>query len=284
MRYFLLTIDVEDWFQVENLRPWFPLQTWSAQELRIEKSVHKILQFLQEQPQTLQATFFVLGWIADRLPSLVREIHAAGHEVASHGYNHILCTDQGPAELRQDLLRSKKLLEDILGCEVSGYRAPSFSISASILDMIKNAGYTYDASYNSFTLNSRYGKLDLRPEAKQGIALDLGQGFYELPLSNLHLGKRCLPFSGGGYFRLLPVGMFRVAVQRILQQQGAYHFYMHPWEVDPGQPKQTQAPMLSKFRHYTNLQHTLPKLKTLVQSFPHCRFTSCSGYLREGRD
>lgn len=281
MPHFLLTIDVEDWFQVENLRPWFPLQTWSAQELRIEKSVHKILQFLQDQPQDLQATFFVLGWIADRLPALVREIHAAGHEVASHGYNHLLCTEQSPAELRQDLQRSKKLLEDILGCQVNGYRAPSFSISDKILELIREAGYSYDASYNSFTLNSRYGKLNLRSEAKQGMALDLGQGFYELPLSNLHLGGRCLPFSGGGYFRLLPVGMFRVAVQRILQQQGAYHFYMHPWEVDPGQPKQTQASMLSRFRHYTNLQHTLPKLKRLVQNFPHCRFTTCSGYLRE---
>lgn len=281
MKHFLLTIDVEDWFQVENLRPWFPQKTWPLQQLRIESSLQQILHLLQEQPRPLQATFFVLGWLAERLPSLVREIQAQGHEVASHGYNHLLCAEQSPDELTQDLQRSRKLLEDILGSRVSGYRAPSFSISDRILELIREAGYFYDASYNSFAWNGRYGRLDMQKWSKKGIALDLGRDFYELPLSNLQVGKRFLPCSGGGYFRLVPGGLFKLAVQRILNTQNAYHFYMHPWELDPGQPRQRQAPRLTRFRHYTNLHRTLPKLKSLVKRFADCRFSTCSGYLRE---
>jgi len=283
LKHFLLTVDVEDWFQVENLRPWFPMDTWSSQQLRIEKSTKTILELLgsktSQDGKPLQATFFILGWIARKIPSLVREIKAAGHEVASHGYNHRLCVDQTKDGLQKDLEQSKKLLEDILGCEVHGYRAPSFSISKTILEMIRQAGYTYDASYNSFCLNNRYGRLDINEHDKKGIAVDLGQGFYELPLSNLQFGNWCLPFSGGGYFRLLPGPVFKMAVRRILHDQGAYHFYLHPWEVDPDQPRQNQVPLPTRFRHYINLQKTLPKLQTLLESFADCRFSTCTEYL-----
>lgn len=283
MKHFLLTIDVEDWFQVENLRPWFPMENWSSQESRIEASTRSILDMLgskrDEQGNTLQATFFVLGWLAHRMPSLVREISAAGHEVASHGYSHQLCVGQPASELRRDLERSKKVLEDILGSAVHGYRAPSFSISREVLALIREAGYSYDASYNSFALNSRYGRLSADVHRRKGIAMDLGEGFYELPLSNLRIWGRSLPCSGGGYFRLLPEMVFKRAVQRILATQNAYHFYIHPWEVDPGQPMQNQIPVLSRFRHYVNLKETLPRLGNLLDSFLYCRFCSCRDYL-----
>lgn len=283
MKHFLLTIDVEDWFQVENLRPWFPMENWSSQESRIEASTRSILDMLgskrDEQGNTLQATFFVLGWLAHRMPSLVREISAAGHEVASHGYSHQLCVGQPASELHRDLERSKKVLEDILGSAVHGYRAPSFSISREVLALIREAGYSYDASYNSFALNSRYGRLSADVYRRKGIAMDLGEGFYELPLSNLRIWGRSLPCSGGGYFRLLPEMVFKRAVQRILATQDAYHFYIHPWEVDPGQPMQNQIPVLSRFRHYVNLKETLPRLGNLLDSFLYCRFCSCRDYL-----
>lgn len=284
MKHFLLTVDVEDWFQVENLRPWFPLDTWSSQELRIEKGTRIILELLDsntcQNGRPLKATFFILGWIARRIPSLVREIRAAGHEVASHGFSHELCLQQTHDCLQQDLEQSKKLLEDILGSQVYGYRAPSFSISDEVLETIRNAGYSYDASYNSFALNSRYGRLNINGRNRQGIAVDLGRGFYELPLSNLQLGGKFLPCSGGGYFRLLPGSLFRIAVRKILNTQHAYHFYLHPWEFDPGQPRQSQAPLITRFRHYTNLRKTLPKFQALIQSFKDCRFSTCIDYLR----
>jgi polysaccharide deacetylase family protein (PEP-CTERM system associated) len=284
MKHFLLTIDVEDWFQVENLRPWYPRESWSSQQIRVEESTGKILALLDKvsagRETPVKATFFILAWIARKLPRLVREISAAGHEVASHGYSHQLCVDQSESELRSDLEKSKKILEDTIGSQVFGYRAPSFSISQRILEMIREAGYTYDASYNSFGMNSRYGRLNVGKYKKRGIALDLGDGFYELPLTNVCLWGKYFPCSGGGFFRLLPGPLFRMGVQRILSSQDAYHFYMHPWETDPDQPRQQQASFLSKFRHYVNLKKTLPKLESLVRSFDHCRFSTCIEYLR----
>jgi polysaccharide deacetylase family protein (PEP-CTERM system associated) len=285
LKHFLLTVDVEDWFQVENLRPWYPMNTWSSQQPRVEQSTQKILDLLasktDQHGKSVQATFFVLGWVARHMPQLVRRISQMGHEVASHGDSHCLCAGMRASDLRKDLVESRKLLEDILGSQVRGYRAPSFSISWDILELIREAGYEYDASYNSFSMNSRYGRLDVDKKPRKGIALDLGSEFFELPLSNLTVGGRTLPCSGGGFFRLLPEMVFKKAVQRILNTQGAYHFYMHPWEADPGQPRQNQIPMLSRFRHYVNLYKTLPRLENLLDSFSHCRFTTCSDYLRQ---
>ena len=284
MKHFLLTIDVEDWFQVENLRPWFPMDTWSSQQVRVEHSTRNILDLLTDisskRGKPVRATFFILAWIAKRMPSLVREIMSSGHEIASHGYNHRLCLDQSEKNLRNDLEKSKKLLEDISGHEVCGYRAPSFSISERILDIIRSAGHTYDASYNSFSLNTRYGRLSPEKYKRKGIALDIGNGFYELPLTNLNVLGKQLPFSGGGYFRLLPSAIFKIAVREIFKKEDAYHFYIHPWETDPGQPRQNQASMTSKFKHYINLNKTLPRLESLINSFSDCDFISCKEYLR----
>jgi len=285
LNHFLLTVDVEDWFQVENLRTLFPMKTWSSQELRIQESTRRILGLLDslsdKYGNQVQATFFVLGWIARRMPGLVREIKAAGHEVASHGDNHELCAELSEKDLFRDLTDSKKLLEDILQSPVYGYRAPSFSVSERILELVRQAGYRYDASYNSFALNKRYGRMDFSSNNKKGIALDLGRGFYELPITNFNIGRRSFPCSGGGYFRLLPGPVFRMGVRLILQRQGAYHFYMHPWEVDPEQPRINELPAQLRFRHYVNLHKTLFRLQKLLDSFSECRFLSCREYLRQ---
>ncbi len=358
--HILLTIDVEDWFQVENFKPYMPFSSWSFRELRVEKNTHRLLDLfdsiklaesspvkltspqrnmlhisrgkhLTEQTKlkaqskkencsatdrhqlnepsaisyeldcqgNLKATFFVLGWVAKRLPNLIREIHSCGHEVASHGYYHNLCDQQPVEELKRDLTDSKKLLEDIIGSPVFGYRAPSFAINNDILKIIEDCGYLYDSSYNSFAMHGRYGKVDLPQKNNKGIALQIAghrsptsdHRFYELPISNLKFSPReiqnskfkiqnlILPWGGGGYFRLIPSPPFMAGVKSILKKQNAYLFYIHPWEVDPEQPRVNEASAFFKFRHYINLSKTHSKLLRLIQSFQHCHFITCSQYL-----
>ncbi|MDZ7761102.1 MAG: DUF3473 domain-containing protein [Desulfovermiculus sp.] len=322
----ILTFDVEDWFQVENLRTWNPPSTWSERELRVEKSTHRILDLLDSisqhssiyshssipapvehpkggpgstgqasQPRlntpkgapvqqgkhsSISSTFFILGWIARRCPQLVREIHTRGHEVASHGDSHLLCTDMDPDDLAQDLARSKARLEDLIGAEVKGYRAPSFSVNEAVLDQIRKAGYSYDSSYNSFALHPRYGKMDFRPGLEtKGIATQVSQGFWEVPISNLRLCKKVIPWGGGGYFRLVPAALFAWGVRRIVHTDGVYVLYLHPWEFDPDQPRVKEISWQFGFRHYVNLKKTGAKLEKLIQSMSDSRFVTCSDYL-----
>jgi polysaccharide deacetylase family protein (PEP-CTERM system associated) len=397
-KYILLTIDVEDWFQVENFKPWIPFETWDQRELRVEKNVHRLLDlfdslevahragsiahgaedkaykteelknfrrrrigisqfhpgtekikkypenpvnpvgqnnnkiesnprsnyelksneqrdnhkgnneaatgmpsslpaFQPSSPSRPKATFFVLGWLADRLPHLVREIQSRGHEVASHGYNHILCNEQSPAALKKELTDSKKKLEDIIGSAVFGYRAPNFSVNDDILKLIEDCGYLYDSSYNSFALHGRYGKVSLNGSSKKGLAHQMSADFFELPISNIHIRyplsfepsalsprKRfVLPWGGGAYFRLMPFPIFKLGVKNILNKENAYLFYLHPWEIDPDQPVVKNAPARFKFRHYSNLSKSLNKLIKFIDSFPKCQFITCSQYLKSIR-
>jgi len=294
----LLTIDVEDWFQVENFKQWISFSSWSSYELRVEKNTHRLLDlfdtFVSTQnpkPGTrnqITATFFILGWIAERLPHLVREIHNRGHEVASHGYNHNLCSECSSEDLKTDLINSKKLLEDIIGDRVYGYRAPSFAISNNILKIIQDCGYLYDSSYNSFALHGRYGKISLNDIEKKGIAVQISKTqnpkskiLYELPISNLKLGKHVFPLGGGGYFRMIPFLIYKLGVQTILKKDKAYLFYMHPWEIDTEQPKVRKASYQYKFRHYLNLNKTASRLSKLVDTFHQSRFITCRQYLEE---
>ncbi len=278
----LLTFDVEDWFQVENLRPLFPPDCWDRQEWRVERSTRTVLDTLDAAARAIgkpiRGTFFVLGSVAERFPDLVREIRSRGHEVASHGYGHRLCLRQEPNDLAYDLRHSKALLEDILGSPVFGYRAPGFSISDRILDQIWEAGYRYDSSYNSFGLNPRYGTVSLNGNRK-GIAYQLRRGLFELPVSNLRLLGRSVPWAGGGYFRLIPSALFSLGVGGILRRDGAYLFYLHPWECDPKQPRTGGLGYLSRFRHYCNLESTTVKLGRLIGGFSQCQFVSCMEYL-----
>mgnify|MGYP006297171091 CR=1 FL=1 len=273
---FLFTVDVEDWFQVENFKPWITEDTWHQRELRVEDNVNRLLSLLEGYP----STFFILGWVADRLPNLVRAIADQGHEVASHGYGHRMCHAMAPEDLIQDLTRSKHLLEDITGAQVVGFRAPSFSIDHSTFGLLEQCGYRYDSSYNSFEANPRYGHLDLSRYGQNGRGYKITNHFHELPLSNLPLSRHTLPWSGGGYFRLFPYQVFRQGVRRILSRQGYYLFYMHPWEIDPGQPRVTDADRLSRFRHYCNLKTTYKKLQRMLGDHAYCRFSTCREFLR----
>lgn len=280
MNNFLLTIDVEDWFQVENLRPHYPCNAWNQQELRVERNTNQLLDLFDSlsgrDGTPIQATFFILGWIAERCPALIKEIHSRGHEVASHGYQHTLCRQEEVKSLRQDLSDSKKLLEDLISAPVTGYRAPGFSIDDDILSLIQSAGYHYDSSYNSFGFNPRYGKVDFSSYPSRAGVIALDNDFSEIPVSNLTLSGKTIPWAGGGYFRFYPFSLFKKGVAKIFRQTGTYVFYLHPWELDSGQPRVTDLPLLSRFRHYLNLDKTLTRLRALIEAFPNASFINCS--------
>jgi polysaccharide deacetylase family protein (PEP-CTERM system associated) len=277
----LLTFDVEDWFQVENFKAYIPFSTWDSHELRVEKNTHTILNLLDSFPFKPKATFFVLGWIANKLPNLVREIQARGHEVANHGNLHHLCTKQTSKEIIQDLKTAKNLLEDIIGKKVYGYRAPSFAITHDILKMIKETGHLYDSSFNSFSMHKRYGTLDFHDTPKKGAAYKISDDFFELPITNLTISQKILPLGGGGYFRLMPFAMFKLGMNIVLNKDKTFLFYSHPWEFDPDQPRVELASTGFKFRHYINLNKTEKKFKALIKSFNNLKFTSCIDYLHK---
>jgi peptidoglycan-N-acetylglucosamine deacetylase len=314
----LLTIDVEDWFQVENFRAWVPYESWDSYELRVEKNVHRLLDLFDEMSylrsskgiqspyqigrtdqddqtdqKELHCTFFVLGWIAERLPHLIREIHSRGHEIASHGYRHGLCADQRWEVLNSALSDSKKILEDTIGAPVFGFRAPNFSVNDEVIAAIKSHGYLYDSSYNSFSMQGRYGRISLDGNCRRGVAYRLSHDFFELPISNLEFSfkypklKRrnfVLPWGGGGYFRFLPFLVFAWGVKRILEKRMAYLFYVHPWEIDPGQPRLSQASRIYRFRQYVNLESTFTKLKEFLKKFSVHSFRSCNEYIEACKD
>ncbi|MEN8140601.1 MAG: XrtA system polysaccharide deacetylase [Thermodesulfobacteriota bacterium] len=287
----LLTFDVEDWFQVENFKEYISYDSWPARELRVEKNTHALLDLLDEASKRrgagreVKATFFVLGWIAERCPGLVVEISRRGHEVASHGYWHHLCYDQAVSELHDDLLRSKEVLEKIIGAEVLGYRAPSFSINDQVLQVIREAGFLYDSSYNSFDGHGRYGALTIPADQQRSAPFYTFTGpFYEIPVSNISWGKKVIPWAGGGYFRLLPSSIHRGGVARVLAEKGCFTFYMHPWEIDPGQPRVKEAKASFRLRHYVNLGRARKKLAGLISAFEQQEFVSCFDYVKSGPD
>jgi polysaccharide deacetylase family protein (PEP-CTERM system associated) len=259
-----MSIDVEDWFQVENLKPVIPRETWDARESRVVRNTTRILDLLQEHGA--RATFFVLGWVAERQPELIRRIAAGGHEVASHGYGHDLIYNLSPAEFRSDVERGKKLLEDVTGHRVTGYRAPSFSITDWAVAILQELGFEYDSSFFPTVAHDRYGRLT-GVDAGQPI-LELRPGFHEVCISCLPLGRRGLPWGGGGYFRMLPYLAWRVGVRRILASGSPYMFYLHPWEIDPGQPRMRGLSPINRFRHYLNLARCEDRFGALLRDFP----------------
>jgi polysaccharide deacetylase family protein (PEP-CTERM system associated) len=259
-----MSIDVEDWFQVENLKPVIPRETWDARESRVVRNTTRILDLLQEHGA--RATFFVLGWVAERQPELIRRIAEGGHEVASHGYGHDLIYNLSPAEFRSDVERGKKLLEDVTGHRVTGYRAPSFSITDWAVGILQELGFEYDSSVFPTVAHDRYGRLT-GVGAGQPI-LELRPGFHEVCISCLPLGRRGLPWGGGGYFRMLPYKAWRAGVRRILASGSPYMFYLHPWEIDPGQPRVRGLSPVSRFRHYLNLARCEDRFAALLRDFP----------------
>ncbi len=283
MAQILVTVDLEDWFQVENLRSCFPIDTWQNCELRLEEPTHKLLEIFDAY--NVKATFFVLGWIAKRLPNLVKKIGGHGHEIASHGYGHRLCSDIDHKALRKDILESKKILEDVTSKSVLGYRAPSFSINKTLVSILKDTGFVYDSSYNDFSVHGRYGSLHGNwKEVRPGLLQDL-EGFYELPISNLKFVGRTIPWGGGGYFRIIPSFLFNKGVKRILKRRGSYLFYCHPWEFDPGQPKVKGLNWNHRFRHYSGIGRNLKRLKNFLRNFQdnQFEFLTCSQFVALGK-
>ena len=258
-----LTIDVEDYFQVSAFAPYIRRDEWDTRECRIERNVNRILDMLADCDT--QATFFTLGWVAERYPQIVRRIVAEGHELASHGYGHERASDLTEAAFTTDVTRAKKLLEDIAGVPVLGYRAPSFSIGTGNLwafDVLARAGHRYSSSIYPIQ-HDHYGMPD-----SPRFAYRLGSGMLEIPVTTLRMGKRNLPSSGGGYFRLLPYAVSRWMLRRVNRQdRESAVFYFHPWEIDPGQPRVAGIDAKTRFRHYVNIGRTEPRLHSLLADF-----------------
>ncbi|MCP5264925.1 MAG: DUF3473 domain-containing protein [Burkholderiaceae bacterium] len=258
-----MSIDVEDWFQVSALAPYVARDHWDSMPFRAEANVELLLELLAAHDT--QATFFTLGWIAERHPGIVRRIVAAGHELASHGYGHQRATELSPDAFRDDVSRSRALLEDISGKAVIGYRAPSFSIGRDnlwALDTLAEAGYRYSSSIYPVA-HDHYGM----PEASR-FAFLTGRGLLEIPATSLRLGGRNFPASGGGYFRLLPYRISRWGIERVNRvDKEAAVFYCHPWEFDPLQPRLPGVDLKTRFRHYVNLDRNRDKLERLLQDF-----------------
>ncbi len=259
-----ITVDVEDWFQVENLRDAYPVESWPKQKYRVERNVNFILDALDTN--SAKATFFVLGIIAERFPELVRQIGARGHDVESHGYGHIMLTAMSEHDIFDDLQKSKRILEDITGHRVRGFRAPSFSITDHALEMLAELEYEYDSSVYEFSLHDRYGKVDTtRFNKETGTAWRHDSGIMEFPLPMLNVLGIRMPWAGGGYFRLIPKPLFLLGVKAFLKRHDRYVFYMHPWEIDPDQPRVKSLPRLNYFKHYYGLADAAGKLDALMK-------------------
>ena len=260
-----LTIDVEDYFQVSAFAPHIARADWPRLECRIEANIERILLLLESR--RIGATFFTLGWIAERYPAMLRTIAQAGHEVASHGYAHLRASGQTPRQFGDDVRHSKTILEQLTGRAVLGYRAPSFSIGAANLwafDVLQDAGYRYSSSIYPIR-HDHYGM----PESPRFAWRPRGpQGVLELPVSTVRMRGRNWPAGGGGYFRLLPYPLSRWLLRRINSLDGqAGIFYLHPWELDPGQPRPPGLSAKTRLRHYLNLGRMEARLARLTRDF-----------------
>jgi len=257
-----LSVDVEDYFQVSAFDAVIRRDQWNTMECRVERNVERILALLADAGMT--ATFFTLGWIAERYPHLVRRIAGAGHEVASHGFAHRRVSAQSPAEFLADIRLAKAILEDVSGQDVAGYRAPSFSISESnrwAFDAIMQAGYRYSSSIYPIR-HDHYGM----PHAPR-FAHESRPGLIEIPIATVRILRRNLPAGGGGYFRLLPYRISRWSIERINACDGKpTMFYFHPWELDVDQPR-VAASLKSRYRHYVNLRRMAPRIASLLRDF-----------------
>lgn len=259
-----LTIDVEDYFHVSAFAPYISRSEWSTRECHVEKNIERILGLLDDH--NVKATFFTLGWLAERFPRMVRELVQAGHELASHGYGHERANQQSPEAFYSDIYLAKLILEDVSGTAVIGYRAPSFSIdeknSAWAFNALVQAGYRYSSSIYPIA-HDHYGM----PSAPR-FAFEASPGLLEIPITTLRLLGRNVPSSGGGYFRLLPYGLSRWMFRRVNAVDGeSCVFYFHPWEIDVEQPHVGGISQSARFRHYVNIPRMQERLKSLLRDF-----------------
>ncbi len=261
----VLTIDVEDYFQVSALAKSINRDDWDSIKPRVVENVNLLLDMFDSH--NVKATHFVLGWVAERFPELIKEIDRRGHEIASHGYSHQMVYTQTPEVFEQETRDSKNLLEDIIGKPVLGYRAASYSITRKslwALDILADLGFIYDSSIFP-VVHDRYG-IKGSPEYPHILETPTKQRLVEYPLSTYRILGQTIPVAGGGYFRLYPYWLSRFFYRSINKSSEPFVFYLHPWEVDPDQPR-VKASMLSKFRHYNNLHKCKDRLSNLLTDF-----------------
>lgn len=266
------TVDVEDYFQVEAFKSTIGFESWSSWPARVQQNTGRVLDLLRET--NAKATFFVLGWVAERYPNLVRRIASEGHEVASHGYAHRTIHSMSSAEFRDDLRRSKGILENCSGAPVTGFRAPTFSITRATwwaYDVLQEEGFLYSSSIYPIA-HDLYGI----PNAPRTPFHPLGAGgILEIPIATIRLFNRNGPCGGGGYFRLLPYFFSRWCISRTNGREGQpCVFYCHPWEFDPDQPRMHSISTASKFRHYVNIARMEQRIARLLQDFSWTRMDS----------
>ncbi len=259
------SVDVEEYFQVEAFKTVIDRKSWESRQERVEASTERVLQVLDSA--NVHATFFVLGWVANRYPGLVRRIHSGGHEIASHGYGHESVHGQSRVAFREDVRRARDILEDCIGSRVRGFRAPTFSVSAGnwwVYEVLAEEGYDYSSSVYPIA-HDLYGM----PDAPRTPFRPIRSGdFLEIPIATVRLGGRNRPCGGGGYFRLMPYALSRWCIARVnLVDRMSCVFYCHPWEFDPDQPRISQAPLKSRIRHYLNLGIMENRVARLLQEF-----------------
>lgn len=260
-----ISVDVEEHFQVQALCDAYSRETWDGCESRVERNTKALLEIFAAA--NVKGTFFTLGWVAERRPAIVREIIAQGHEIASHGYCHMRVDSQSPDEFRADIRRTKNILEDIGGVAVRGYRAATFSVGPHTpwaWAVLEDEGYRYSSSVYPVTRD-----FYAYPDAPRALFKPQGADkLVEIPIATVRLGSKNYPCGGGGYFRLLPYSLSRAALRRINRREGKPAvFYIHPWEVDPDQPRAKGISAKSRFRHYTNLAETGARLRRLTRDF-----------------
>jgi polysaccharide deacetylase family protein (PEP-CTERM system associated) len=265
---FLASFDIEDWFHAENIKPSLPTTNWNELESRVERNTHELLDILAQAQA--RSTFFVLGWVARRYPALVRRIAAEGHEVASHTDAHHRFYKLSRRELVADLARARDTIEQVTGTRVLGVRAPAFTITDEALDCLAEAKYWYDSSFYAFRLHDRYGRLATPIDPEQPV-VQVRAALLELPMSRLVLGPLALPWAGGGYFRLIPYGLYRRGVARQLKTRSWFMFYFHPWELDAEESPLPTLPAAMKFRAYTGRGRMRQDLRRLLQEFGSVR-------------
>jgi polysaccharide deacetylase family protein (PEP-CTERM system associated) len=260
-----LTVDVEDYFQVQALVEHFPRSLWDKQSARVEQNTDRVLSLFADRG--VKATFFTLGWVAERYKSLIRRIVEEGHELASHGYDHVRADQQDQDAFRADVRLTKKILEDVSGSRVRGYRAATFSIGKANLwafKVLAEEGYAYSSSIYPIR-HDNYGMPDAPRHSFRPLA---NTDFLEVPISTISIAGRHLPCGGGGYFRLLPYAYSKWAIQRINRHEGKSSvLYFHPWEIDADQPRPERVGLRSRLRHYTNLDRMEGRLVRLLRDF-----------------
>ena len=260
-----MTVDVEDYFQVSAFEPYIAKEHWDTLPHRVERNTHKILDIFLDK--NIKATFFTLGWVAERYPDLIKRIVMDGHELACHGYEHIRVTQQTPEQFRNDVARTKKILEALGGKEVKGYRAASYSIGANnlwALDVLQEEGFKYSSSIYPVK-HDLYGMPDAPRFIYEPIA---NQDFKEIPITTIRFGNKNLPCGGGGFFRFYPYALSKWAFNRVNNKENESGiFYFHPWEIDPEQPRQHGLSLKTRTRHYLNLNRMEDRIKRLLTDF-----------------